>query len=155
LQDTGYTYRAIAALNRYAAFQRRRAAGPPPRLSRPEARERALALLAARAGAALSEREGEGVLRLYGVAAPRQALAARADEAVVLAREIGFPVALKIESPEIAHKTDVGGVRLGLADEAAVERAFGEIVAAARERRPEAAIAGVLVQEMVGGGVEL
>ena len=71
------------------------------------------------------------------------------------AAEIGYPVVLKIESPDLPHKTEVGGVRLGLADAAAVEAAFDEIMTAARRHAPAARLEGVLVQEMVSGGIEL
>jgi acetate---CoA ligase (ADP-forming) len=160
LQDTGYTYRAIAALNRYAAFQRRRAAGRPARLSQPAAGEHARAYLASIWGqpgpgdAALTEREGKQVLAMYGIPTPREALAATAEQAVAAARAIGWPVVLKVESPDIPHKSEAGGVVVGLGDEAAVGRAFEQIVAAARAHRPDAEIRGVLVQQMVAGGVE-
>ena len=78
-----------------------------------------------------------------------------AESAVKAAGEIGYPVALKIESPDLPHKTEVGGVRVGLADAAAVEAAFAEIMAAARAAAPAARLAGVLVQEMVRDGTEL
>jgi acyl-CoA synthetase (NDP forming) len=177
LQDSAYTYRAIAALNRYAAFQRRRAAGPAARLTEDAARTRARAYLEAiwagpsggepagagrgrdgRAGRGrrpLTEREGKHVLALYGIPIPREALATSADGAVAAAQTLGFPVALKIESPDITHKTEVGGVRIGLADAGAVRDAFEGIVAAAGAHRPDAAIQGVLVQQMVEGGVEV
>jgi acetate---CoA ligase (ADP-forming) len=161
LQDTGYAYRAIAALNRYAAFQRRRASGRPPRLSPASAGDRARSYLASiraqrgRGDRALTERESKHVLAIYGIPTPREALATTADGAVTAARTLGSPVVLKIESPDILHKTEAGGVRVGLDEPAQVSRAFEEVVAAARAHRPDAEIRGVLVQEMVGGGVEL
>ena len=71
------------------------------------------------------------------------------------ARGIGYPVALKIDSPDILHKTDAGLVRLGLRDEAAVRAAYAAVTAAAAKSAPQARVAGVLVQEMVTGGVEV
>jgi hypothetical protein len=65
------------------------------------------------------------------------------------------PVAMKIESPDIAHKTEVGGVRLALDSEAAVRTAFAELLAGARRARPQARLSGVLVQPMARGGLEL
>lgn len=76
------------------------------------------------------------------------------DEAVQAADAIGYPVVLKIVSPDIFHKIDVGGVRLRLAGEADVRRAYQEVLAAARAARPEARLHGVLIQQMITGGKE-
>ncbi|MFQ5848205.1 MAG: acetate--CoA ligase alpha subunit [Candidatus Methylomirabilales bacterium] len=76
------------------------------------------------------------------------------DEAVRAAEAIGYPVALKIVSPDIPHKIDVGGIRLNLAHEGEVRRAYGEMLAAVRGARPEARGQGVLVQKMVTSGKE-
>ena len=69
-------------------------------------------------------------------------------------REIGFPVALKIVSPDIVHKVDVGGVKLNLESEADVKNAYGDLIQQVKAARQEAKIWGVLVQEMVRGGKE-
>ncbi len=82
-------------------------------------------------------------------------LASSADQATQLAREIGFPVVLKIESPDIAHKTEAGGVLLGVQDEDGVRRGYDQIIASAKKYNPDAEITGVLVQEMVSGGREM
>ena len=76
-----------------------------------------------------------------------------ADAAVAAARAIGYPVALKILSADIPHKTEAGGVRLNLPDEAALRQACGEVLAAAHRHAPQARIDGLLVQAMAGGGV--
>ena len=91
----------------------------------------------------------------YRFQAPHSAQAVTADEAGRLAAEIGFPVALKIASPDILHKTDIGGVALGLRDEEEVRRAGGRILAAARAACPAARIEGLTVQEMVTRGHEI
>ena len=91
----------------------------------------------------------------YGFVEPRGGLARDADEAATLAAQIGYPVALKIASPDILHKTDVGGVELGLGSEEAVRAAFSRMMARARERAPEARLDGVRVEEMVPRGVEI
>lgn len=94
------------------------------------------------------------VLRTYGVSTPASALAKTAREAAAAAERIGFPVALKLVSATITHKTEVGGVALNLMDAAAVTRAFDAMADnLAREGRA-GAMDGVLVQEMVTGGVE-
>ncbi len=105
-------------------------------------------------GPALTEREAKRFLHAHGIAVTEEALATSADEAAIIAARIGFPVVLKIESPDILHKTETGGVRLGISDEAAARSAFAEIIANGRAYAPRATIAGVLVQEMVSGGTE-
>jgi acetyltransferase len=106
-------------------------------------------------GGPLTERESKQLLAAYGIAVPKERLARTADEASGHARDIGFPVVLKIESPDIAHKTEAGGVRLSLRTEDEVRRAYEEIVAAARSYKPGATINGVLVAAMAPAGVEL
>jgi acetyltransferase len=81
-------------------------------------------------------------------------LATTADQAVAHARALGYPVAMKIESPDIQHKTEVRGVKLGLADDAAVREAWTVIQANARRHQPDAVISGVIVQKMIAGDAE-
>jgi acetate---CoA ligase (ADP-forming) len=95
----------------------------------------------------LSDEEVRDVLRAYQLPLAPGAIAHSADEAVTLAHSIGFPVALKISSPAITHKTEAGGVHLNLSGEAAVRNAFAEIAAAGGDAR-------ALVQAMVPDGVE-
>ncbi len=101
----------------------------------------------------LTEPEAAEVLSAWGIPQPRETLVATETEAVEAARGLGFPVVLKLCSPDILRKSDVGGVKLGLGDEAQVSSAFAELrsVAAARDAR----WAGVLVQEQVSGDVEM
>ena len=90
-----------------------------------------------------------------GVPLIRHVLCSTAEEAAAAASTMGFPVAMKIESADLPHKTEAGGVALGLADEAAVRDAFAEIVGSAGLYDPNAAIEGVVVQEMASGNVEI
>jgi acetyltransferase len=91
-----------------------------------------------------------------GIPAAAAPLATTAEEAVILARRFGFPVALKVASPDIAHKSDIGGVRLNLDSEEAVRQAFDEILASVRLREREAWVEGVTVSPMAKpGGLEL
>lgn len=106
-------------------------------------------------GAALNEYASKQALGLFGVRGTREILCRELDDAIDAARSIGFPVALKVASDDIPHKTEAGGVRLGLKDAEAVGRAFGEILVAVRAHHPDARIDGVLVQEMVTDGLEL
>ena len=91
----------------------------------------------------------------FGITAVPMALAHSAEEAAAAAERIGFPVALKIESPDITHKSDVGGVALKLADIAAVRDAYKKIVTDASRRAPRAKLDGVVVQQMASEGVEM
>lgn len=90
-----------------------------------------------------------------GLPVAREVLATSPAEAVDAAAAIGYPVVLKVESPDIAHKTEVGGVVTGVASPEEVREAYGRILQSVRARRPDARIAGVLVQEQVQGGVEM
>ena len=103
----------------------------------------------------LGEREAREVIAAYGFRLPQNVLTRTVDEAVATATRIGFPVALKIVSPDILHKTDVGGVRLNLQDADAVAEGFGAIDASVRRFFPSALIQGIAVQEMVAGGKEV
>jgi acetyltransferase len=85
----------------------------------------------------------------------REKLATTADDAVAAARATGYPVVLKIESPDLPHKTEAGGVLLGVEGDEAVRDGFATILANAKRYKPDATIGGVLVQEMVRGGREL
>ncbi|MYZ37473.1 MULTISPECIES: acetate--CoA ligase family protein [unclassified Streptomyces] len=104
---------------------------------------------------ALTAPEGKAVTDAYGIPTPAEALAETVDDAVALADRIGFPVALKIVSPEILHKTEAGGVRIGLNSTAEVRGAFLSIVTNVRAYDPKARILGVQVQQMVPAGTEV
>ncbi|GAA3445307.1 acetate--CoA ligase family protein [Planomonospora venezuelensis] len=104
---------------------------------------------------ALTAPEGRRICDAYGITTPGEGLAASAEEAAAVAEELGLPVVLKIVSPDILHKTEAGGVLVGLRDPAAVRAGYDQVMAAARAHNPEAAIDGVQVQAMVGGGHEV
>jgi acetate---CoA ligase (ADP-forming) len=99
--------------------------------------------------------EAHALLKAYGVPTPAEALATSANEVVDLARHIGFPVALKLVSPQILHKTDVGGVMLDVKDEEAAVVGYETIIARAAAAHSEADARGVLVQKMITGGQEV
>ena len=102
----------------------------------------------------LNEAAAKALLAEHGVRSPREAVAKDAAEAARLAADIGFPVAVKVVSPDILHKTEVGGVALRLADAAAVEAAVSRMAETIPQHLPDARIDGYLVSEMVTGGVE-
>jgi 4-hydroxybutyryl-CoA synthetase (ADP-forming) len=103
----------------------------------------------------LLEEEGQEVLRAYGFPLPQSILAKTEDEAVKVAKKIGFPVVMKIASPQIIHKSDAGGVKVGMSNEKDVRDAFNTIIKNAKKYNQKATIKGILVQEMVKGGKEL
>ncbi len=144
--------RALRALVDYREFQDRwknRAPDAPPK-PRPAVRE-----ALHRAGTMLCEYEAKALLESYGVPRPPEALATNPDDAAAAAARIGYPVALKIQSPDIPHKTEMGGVVLNLAAEGAVREACAEILQRAAKAHPSAAIHGVLVQKMAPKGQEI
>lgn len=104
----------------------------------------------AQGGRWLDPLEVSGVLRAAGIGAPATLFATSSDEAMEAAMSLGFPVALKAYGPNLLHKSDVGGVRLGLAHEYAVVTAFEELVASLGD-----AMTGAVIQPMIAGGVEM
>ncbi len=97
----------------------------------------------------LSENVSKAFLEAYDIPITKPRLARSADEAVDLSKQIGYPVVMKIHSPDITHKTDVGGVTLNLASSEAVENEFQAMTQRAREQQPQADIRGVSIQPMV------
>jgi 4-hydroxybutyrate---CoA ligase (ADP-forming) len=102
----------------------------------------------------LLEEEGQEVLRIYGLPIPKSILATKEKEAVVAAKKIGYPVVMKIASPQIIHKSDAGGVKVGLKTPQEVKTGFKEIIKNAKKYDKRATIKGVLVEEMIKGGKE-
>ncbi|HKU33608.1 MAG TPA: 4-hydroxybutyrate--CoA ligase [Candidatus Nitrosotalea sp.] len=102
----------------------------------------------------LLEEEGQEVLKAYGVPLPKSILATKDREAAAAAKKIGYPVVMKIASPQIIHKSDAGGVKVGLKTPQEVKKAFKEIIKNAKKYDKKATIKGVLVQEMIKSGKE-
>ncbi len=103
----------------------------------------------------LGEVEGRSVLEAYGIRIPKGDLARNATEAGRLAARVGFPVVMKIASPDILHKSDVGGVMMGLNSVQEVEHGFHTMVSRVRTRMPDADIWGVNIAEMIPKGREV
>jgi acetate---CoA ligase (ADP-forming) subunit beta len=103
----------------------------------------------------LTEIESKQVLHEGGIPVALAVLARDAHEAATAAEKAGFPVVLKIVSPNVTHKSDVGGVRLGLESKEDVKEAFNEIIAAVKVAQPDARIQGVAVQKMAPEGTEV
>jgi acetyltransferase len=103
----------------------------------------------------IGDAEARDIMEAYGIRIPASKLATTADEAVEVAEEIGYPVVMKIASPDILHKTDIGGVKLGITNATDVRDAFDLLVYRATRYMPDAEIWGCLVQEMIKGGKEV
>jgi acetyltransferase len=123
-------------------------------LPRESGRERVLELLKIAKEefrSSLSEEEGKTILAAYGVPVPPEYLATRAYDAVAAAEKIGFPVVMKIMSPDIAHKTDIGGVMLNIRTPEGVRESFETLMHRCATAVPYAKIDGVSVQKMASG----
>ncbi|HQD25070.1 acetate--CoA ligase family protein [Methanoculleus thermophilus] len=103
----------------------------------------------------LSESESYELLKQYGVPVPEHTIVKTAAEAGKVAEKIGFPVVMKIHSPQIVHKSDAGGVIVSISSKQAAEEAFEKIVANAKAYNPEAEIKGVVVEQQAAPGLEL
>lgn len=144
-EDPSRGIAAIAALMAFGASFARTAREAPPALA-------AGAKAPPKRG--LTEIEAAALLREAGLPAIESRLAKTSNEAAAAAKALGFPVALKVVSADIAHKSDVGGVKLRLGDDTQVRQAFADVMTAVKAKAPRAAIDGVLVAPMVAGGVE-
>ena len=103
----------------------------------------------------LIEEEGYEVLRAYNMPIPSSRLASNEEEAIKAANDIGYPVVLKIVSPDIIHKSDAGGVKVNINNEQEVREAYNAIIENAKRYNPNAKIVGVLVEEMIKNGKEV
>ena len=103
----------------------------------------------------LTEMESKQLLRSLGIRTTEMKLATSEQEALALAEEIGYPCALKISSPDITHKSDAGGVKVGLKSAEEVAAAWGAIMSSCAEKFPDAVIEGVTVQNMAPPGLEV
>jgi len=103
----------------------------------------------------LTESEIHEILNSYGFLQPKSLLARTSEEAVAASKGIGYPVAMKIVSPQIIHKSDIGGVKINLNNKKDVENAFFEITTRVRNIMPTAHIRGVMIQEMIKEGKEV
>jgi acyl-CoA synthetase (NDP forming) len=103
----------------------------------------------------LTEIEAKQVIKGAGIKVVATRLVKTQQEAVVISSKIGFPLVLKIASPDITHKTDAGGVKVGLKSAEDVKKAYVEIMASVRKKYPKAKIEGVAVQKMARPGIEV
>src|SRR5437763_8822965 len=146
--------RAIRALVGYGQFRERLARCAPVQETAPTLRDEVARGLAA-SGPVLTEVASKALLARYSVPLPQEALATSEAEAVAAAAKIGGAVALKVQSPDILHKTEAGAVMLRLSGEAAVHDGYRTVLARAQAAHPNAKIDGVLVQAMARRGREM
>ena len=148
---------AIAGLVQYSDFKTRRARAGGITVEGIEKRRVEAAFDDARADGrvVLLGTETAEVAAAYGIAAAPSRLAREPDRAVQIAEEIGYPVVLKVASPRILHKTDIGGVKVGLQTASEVEAAFTNILESAHKYFPQLVIHGIEVQKMMPPGIEL
>ena len=104
---------------------------------------------------ALTAPEGKLVCDAYGIPVPKEGVANSAADAVKLASSMGYPVVLKIVSPEILHKTEAGGVLVGMKSAEEVQKGYDTIIANAKKYNAKANLQGVQVQQMLAGGQEV
>ncbi len=142
-EDPSRAVTAIAAMGRFGAAFVAPPAKPPPRGPR-------IALPAVTP----DEAEAKRLLAEAGIVGVPERVAKSADAAIAAAEALGFPVVMKILSPDILHKSEIGGVLLDIRDPAAVRAGFSTLIARAQAARPEARIEGVLVAKAMAGGVE-
>jgi acetate---CoA ligase (ADP-forming) len=146
---------ALKAMCEYAAWRQR----PPRIVTRFRVNRRRVERIISRSlrtgRLQLGEVRAKGILDAYGFQVARGFLAGDAEEAVEIASRIGYPVAVKIVSPDIVHKSDIGGVRLNVATAEQVRDVFDLMMLRVRQRAPEARIEGIYVEQMLARGQEV
>jgi acyl-CoA synthetase (NDP forming) len=149
--------RCLATLAAWQRWHDRRLADPPvaERHAPPQASAKAAALLDSFVERTLTEREAKAVLASYGIPVVTEKLVSTPEEAVAIAADIGYPVAIKVESVDLPHKTEAGVIRLNLRNESELRAAFAAVMRNADNVRPKPRINGVLVQPMIPAGVEI
>jgi acetyl coenzyme A synthetase (ADP forming)-like protein len=153
-----YPERAVAAFEALVKYEQWRNAAPKKAKRFKADRslvKKAIAGVLAEGRRSIGERDTREIISAYGFQVPKSVLASTAAEAVTAAEKLGFPIVMKIASPDILHKSDIGGVKVGLEDAQEVESTFLDMKGRARRLMPEARLDGVLVQEMVSGGKEV
>jgi len=114
-----------------------------------------LAQIRAEGRQAIGDAEAQTILKAYGITTPQSSVAETPEEAIAYCEQIGYPVVLKIASPDILHKSDVGGIIVGVQNADEVREGFATLIQRAKEHRPDATLWGVQVQEMVRDAREI
>lgn len=146
--------RALSALNRQNEWEARVAAQATPREVDRAAAASVLAAARATGRDQLTQEESMALLRTYGIPVADVRHVAEGDDLAAAGDAVGYPLVLKLSSADITHKTDVGGVQVGIEDEGELQRAHTEMMRRVREAAPDARIDGMVLQRMVSGGRE-
>jgi len=156
-READFAIQALASLADYNDFLQTRRNNTRTAPSIPaDAKEKAADIMRLLSpGARLTEHTAKKILQAYGIPVTREIMAVNEEEAVKAAGDIGYPVVMKIMSPDILHKTDSGGVMLNIPTPEAVRESFRRLTETALARNPGARLEGVLVQEMLAGGTEI
>lgn len=147
LEDVTGGMKAVRKLVDHGVFRRK---DKPPRMA-----VESVDFHAPEGVGALAEHDSKRILARAGITATREGLAETPGQAVEIAADLGHPVALKVQSPDVPHKSDAGGIHLGAATAEEVETAYLRITRNVKAAHPDARIDGVLVQEMVSDGLEV
>jgi acyl-CoA synthetase (NDP forming) len=148
--------KGIKHLIAYSQFQRERSLrSSQADFAEPVDRKRQADKFLSNKAGKLNEYDSKKLLNIYGIETPRELLSRNSDEALLAAHAIGYPIALKVLSPEIVHKTDLGVIRLNISRDEDLRKAYDESFMTALNSVDETKVDGVLVQEMIGGGMEV
>ena len=153
--DPDLAVKAMGTLREYAVLQDLK--NSPINNDHEVDRQTALDIIAnvrAEGRTGLTEVESKSIFKAYGLPIVRSDLATSEDEAVKLAESYGYPIVMKIVSPDILHKSDAGGVKVNINSEAEIREAYQTILTNAKAHKPDAEIHGILVQEMAPWGTE-
>ncbi len=148
--------RAMGALMNYSAFRSERLSWTETAKETTVSKNRDTAIsMLADAKQNLTEHQGKELFSLYDIPITKEDVATSEEHAVTIGEGIGYPLALKIDSPDILHKTEAGGLKLNISNKEELAVAYNEVLQNAKKYDPKAKINGVLIQEMVTGGTEV
>ncbi|MCS7135497.1 MAG: acetate--CoA ligase family protein [Nitrososphaerota archaeon] len=145
---------ALATKYKYV-YYKSRPTGKRLEVEREKERAYEIIARAVKEGRNLTQSESCEVARLYGIPTPKKFVAKNLEEAIKLADNVGYPVVLEVESPDIIHKTDVGAIKLNIKDKKELEYAYNEIIKSVVEKVPSAKIEGVVVRSFIKEGAQV
>jgi acyl-CoA synthetase (NDP forming) len=154
LQGTRESLNAINSLIWYSRFRNQRKKKKASEFDNRISGDELIGWLQSRKGA-WEESESKALLNKIGISIPQEVLATNPDEALEACQRLGYPVVLKIASHQISHKTDIGGVVLGVKTQQELLSSWDHILASVKKNAPQAELKGILVQEMITGGTEV
>jgi len=149
--------RAMGALMNYSVFreEHQSRADAVMNLNIADGAKNSAVSILKKSAKSLTEHQGKELLESYGIPITKEEVATSQDHAVKIAQSIGYPLALKIDSPDILHKTEAGGLKLNISNQEDLIKAYNDVLSNSQNYNPKAKINGVLIQEMVMGGTEV